>query len=61
MKKTKSWKHYYLTVKNGAFTRQYYTIARSEREARRDCRDWAEGLAFEGPIRLQRSKTIVEG
>ena len=56
----KPWKHYKLVVKNGGFTRWYYTVAHTEGEARAECVRWADGHAFSGPIRLLRGKTITE-
>ena len=61
MKKARDWKHYYLTVGNGCITRSYFTVALSEAEARRDCTKWADSLALEGPVRLLRKKTNLEG
>ena len=56
----KLWKHYKLVVKGGGFTRWYYTVAHTETEARASCQRWADGLAFEGPVRLLRKQTITE-
>lgn len=54
-------KHYKLTVGNGPFMRNYYTMAYTESQARAECSAWADRLAFEGPIRLLRKKTKTEG
>lgn len=61
MRMNRDWKHYYLEVGTGCNARSYYTIAKSEAEARADARKWAEARAYEGPARVQRKKTKREG